>query len=177
MSVVQVVSAGAGGVEIVRRRLVLPLIEDGHRVAVTLTPTAFAWLDDLGECARLERLTGYPVRSLTRLPHETSSHPPADVYVAAPLTANSVAKLALGIADNQALTTLCEGITSYPMVVFPRINAGHARQPAWNEHIAQLHRAGVNLIYGDDVWPLAEHGAGPRELPWMAILQRVRQYI
>lgn len=146
-------------------------------MAVTLTPTAFTWLDDLGECVRLERLTGYPVRSLARLPHEASSHPQADVYVGAPLTANSVAKLALGIADNQALTTLCEGITSHPVVVFPRINAGHARQPAWDEHITRLLRAGVNLIYGHDVWPLTEHGAGPRELPWPAILETVNQYI
>jgi hypothetical protein len=33
-------------------------------------------------------------------------HPPIDVFAAAPPSVNSVAKLALGIADNQALTML-----------------------------------------------------------------------
>jgi hypothetical protein len=47
------------------------------------------------------------------------------------MTANSVAKLALGIADNQALTVLCECVATVPMIIFPRINAAHARQPAW----------------------------------------------
>ena len=47
------------------------------------------------------------------------------------MTANSVAKLALGIADNQALTVLCENVGHRPMIIFPRINAAHARQPAW----------------------------------------------
>jgi hypothetical protein len=42
------------------------------------------------------------------------------VFVGAPMTANSVAKLALGIADNQALTVLCECVTTVPMIIFPR---------------------------------------------------------
>jgi phosphopantothenoylcysteine synthetase/decarboxylase len=73
-----------------------------------LTPTAAAWLDHLDEVERLEALTGLPVRSAPRLPHEPKPHPMSDVLVGAPMTANSVAKLALGIADNQALTVLCD---------------------------------------------------------------------
>jgi hypothetical protein len=93
------------------------------------------------------------------------------------MTANSVAKLALGIADNQALTVLCENITTTPMVLFPRVNAAHARQSHWTEHLAALRSVGVDLVYGDDVWPLAEpRQAGPRELPWSAILSAVKPY-
>jgi phosphopantothenoylcysteine synthetase/decarboxylase len=72
------------------------------------------------------------------------------------MTANSVAKLALGIADNQALTVLCECVATVPMIIFPRVNAAHARQPAWTDHLDRLRSVGVELIYGEHVWPLAE---------------------
>jgi Flavoprotein len=62
---------------------------------------AATWLDHLGEIQRLEALTGLRVRSTPRLPREPKPNPKSDVFVGAPLTANSVAKLALGIADNQ----------------------------------------------------------------------------
>ena len=62
---------------------------------------------------------------------------------------------------------LCENIATTPMIVFPRINAAHARQPSLAaQHIDHLRAAGVELIYGDHVWPLAEpRQAGPRECP------------
>jgi Flavoprotein len=39
--------------------------------------------------------------SIDTAPHEPKPHPKCDVLVGAPMTANSVAKLALGIADNR----------------------------------------------------------------------------
>ena len=94
------------------------------------------------------------------------------------MTANSVAKLALGIADNQALTVLCECVATVPMIIFPRVNAAHARQPAWNDHLDRLRSVGVELLYGEHVWPLAEpRTAGPRELPWAAILSALKPYV
>ena len=89
------------------------------------------------------------------------------------MTANSVAKLSLGLADNQALTVLCEHIgTGAPMIIFPRVNAAHARQPAWNDHLDRLRRAGVRLLYGPDFWPLYEpRAAGARDLPWPQIVE------
>jgi hypothetical protein len=32
------------------------------------------------------------------------------------------------------------------MIIFPRINAAHARQPAWTDHLDRLRSAGVELI-------------------------------
>lgn len=69
-----------------------PLLATGHAFAVTLTPTAAAWLDRDGETEGLVDVTGYPVRSQARFPGETSPHPQADLIIAAPLTANSTAK-------------------------------------------------------------------------------------
>ena len=166
MTTVGVIAAAAGGVETLRTGLVAPLIDLGHEVAVTLTPDAAYWLDTMAETHGIEELTGYPVRSTGRQPGEPSPHPKIDVYVGAPLTANSVAKLALGIADNQALTVLCENIgTQTPMIIFPRINAAHARQPAWDDHLTRLHSAGVHLIYGPDVWPLYARTPNSRPPP------------
>lgn len=172
MTAVGVVAAAAGGVETLRQGLVLPLLQAGHQVAVTLTPTAAEWLEPLGEIDAIAKATGLPVRSKPRLPGQASPHPKLDVYVGAPLTANTVAKLATGIADNQALTLLCENIgMDSAMILFPRINAAHARQPAWSNHIERLRSAGCQLAYGEEAWPLYEpHTAGSRELPWPLIV-------
>lgn len=179
MSVIGVVGTGAGGLEQLREGLVIPLLENGHQVAVTLTPTAGTWLDHTGERKRLEAISGLPVRVEPRLPGVPRPHPKVDVYAVVPASANTVAKLALGIGDNQALATLCESVASTPMLVFPRVNAAHARQPAWSSHLELLRRAGVHLLYGDDIWPLHEPRTAEdaRPLPWAEILQRVEQLV
>jgi hypothetical protein len=172
------VCCSAGGVEDVRRELIDLMIADRWTVAVTATPTAARWLKECGELGEIETATGYPVRYEPRLPGEDSPHPPIDCYAVVPATANTVAKLALAVADNQALTQVCEAIGAGrpPVVVFPRINAAHAAHPAWEQHIAALTKAGVHLVYGDDVWPLHQpRGAPGRELPWDAIRQAIEQ--
>jgi hypothetical protein len=178
--VIGLVGTSAGGVEEIRERLIEPLQALGCRVAVTLTPTAATWLDTVGELAKIEDITGYVVRHAPRLPSEVSPHPEVDCYAVAPASANTVAKLALGIADNQALTQVCEAIggRTVPVVVFPRINAAHAGQPAWAGHIAALRGAGVHLVYGERVWPLHQPRSAPgRHLPWNAILDAIKTAI
>src|ERR1700759_4002903 len=178
--VLGVVVSGAGGVEDLVPGLVVPAIDAGWTVTVTATPTAARWLGESGALVEVEKVTGYSVRSGSRLPHETSPHPPVDCYVVAPASANTVAKLALGIADNQALTQVNEaiGTLGLPVVVFPRVNAAHVRHPSWANHLDALRRAGVHLVYGDDVWPLYEpRQAGPRELPWSAVLDAAEKAV
>jgi 3-polyprenyl-4-hydroxybenzoate decarboxylase len=171
------VGSASGGLERIRAELVEPLLSDGWQVAVTLTPTAGVWLRDSGEADKLVEITGYPVRVESRLPSEKSGHPQVTCYAVVPASANTVAKLALGIADNQALTTVCEalGTRGLPVIIFPRVNAAHARQPAWASHIEALRRVGADLVYGDDVWPLHEPRSAPgRDLPWELIRQRIK---
>ncbi|MYX98042.1 flavoprotein [Streptomyces sp. SID486] len=172
-----VVGSAAGGVESLRTGLVEPAMDRGWQVAVTLTPTAGQWLRLSGEAERLEKLTGLPVRDEPRLPGEARPHPPVDCYVVAPASANMVAKLATGLMDNQALTQVGEaiGTLGLPVVVFPRVNAAHARHPAWQHHIDTLRAGGVHVVYGPDVWPLYEPREAPagRPLPWTAVLDTV----
>jgi flavoprotein len=174
--VLGLVGSAAGGVEDILPKLIVPMIERGWQVAVTLTPTAATWLDATGDIEKIAQVTGLPVRWKPRLPGEVSPHPNIDCYAVVPASSNTVAKLALGLADNQALTQVCEtiGLGSVPIVVFPRINAAHARQPAWHGHIAALKRAGVHLVMGDDVWPLHEPRSAPgKQLPWDAIIDSI----
>jgi hypothetical protein len=178
--VLGLVGSGSGGVEELLPRLIRPAQEQGWTVAVTLTPTAGQWLAKSGALTEIEEATGYPVRVEPRSPDEKSPHPQVDCYLVAPASANMVAKLALGIADNQALTQVNEaiGTRDLPVVVFPRVNAAHARHPAWEDHIAALRRAGVHLVYGEDVWPLHEPRSAPgRELPWSAVLDVVNAVV
>ncbi|MFE1976631.1 flavoprotein [Streptomyces hygroscopicus] len=179
--VLGVVGTGAGGVESLRTGLVEPAMARGWQVAVTLTPTAGEWLRAIGEVERLEKATGLPVRDTPRLPGEPRPHPQVDCYVVAPASANTVAKLAAGIADNQALTQVCEaiGTIGVPVVVLPRVNAAHARHPAWRGHLAALREADVRLVYGPEVWPLHEPREAPsgRELPWTAVLDAVDETV
>ncbi|MDL5201192.1 flavoprotein [Streptomyces sp. ALI-76-A] len=175
--VLGVVGSAAGGVETLRTGLVEPAMERGWQVAVTLTPTAGQWLRMSGEVEQLEKLTGLPVRDEPRLLGEARPHPPVDCYVVAPASANMVAKLATGLMDNQALTQVGEAIGTLrlPVVVFPRVNAAHARHPAWQNHIDTLRAGGVRIVYGPEVWPLYEPREAPagRELPWGAVLDAV----
>jgi hypothetical protein len=175
--VLGVVGSAAGGVQTLRVGLVEPAIERGWQVAVTLTPTAGRWLRLSGEVGRLEKVTGLPVRDEPRIPGDARPHPSIDCYVVAPASANTVAKLAMGLMDNQALTQVGEaiGTLSLPVVVFPRVNAAHARHPAWKHHIDALRSGGVYVVDSPDVWPLYEPREAPegRELPWRAVLDAV----
>jgi len=176
MPVLGLIGCAAGGLEDVLPKFIEPMQERGWQVAVTLTPNAATWLDATGESDKIAQVTGYPVRSKPRLPGEESPHPKVDCYAVVPATSNTVGKLALGLADNQALTHVCEaiGLGTIPIVVFPRINAAHARQPSWASHIDALQRAGVYLIMGEDVWPLHEPRSAPgKELPWTAIIDAI----
>lgn len=175
--VLGVVGSAAGGVEALRTGLVEPAMDRGWQVAVTLTPTAGQWLRMSGEVERLEKLTGLTVRDEPRLPGEARPHPPVDCYVVAPASANMIAKLATGLMDNQALTQVGEaiGTLGLPVVVFPRVNAAHARHPAWQRHIDTLRAGGVHVVQGSDVWPLYEPRDAPagRALPWSTVLDTV----
>lgn len=176
--VLGVVGSAADGVEKLRSGLVEPALALGWQVAVTLTPTAGRWLRACGEAEELEAVTGLPVRHASRLPGERKPHPVADCYAVAPASANFVAKLATGIADNQALTQVGEaiGTLGVPVVLCPKVNAAHTRHPAWSRHIETLREGGVHLVYDPELWPLSE----PREpsltngLPWAAVLAAVR---
>jgi Flavoprotein len=132
-----------------------PAVRRGWRLAITLTPTAARWLESAGELDRLRALTELPVRSTSRLPSEPKPYPMPDAFLFVPATANSLAKLAMGIADNQALTALGEavGAQGVPVVVRPQADENQRRHPAFARHLGTLREAGVRVADG----PTEEH--------------------
>ena len=85
----------------------------------------------------------------------------ADRIVVAPATANTLAKLAHGLADD-LVSTLCLATTA-PLVLCPAMNHRMWLHPATRANIALLRERGAMLI-GPEDGPLAEGESGPGRL-------------
>jgi len=68
----------------------------------------------------------------------------ADLVLVAPASANTIAKLAHGIADNLLTVTILA--SRCPLVVAPAMDAGMYSQPATQENIHRLQSRGVTFI-------------------------------
>ncbi|HKG04593.1 MAG TPA: bifunctional phosphopantothenoylcysteine decarboxylase/phosphopantothenate--cysteine ligase CoaBC [Conexibacter sp.] len=146
----------------------------GHSVRVIQTPTSERFVG----VASFEGVTGAPVLTseFARDPlrgafpddplpeHEPISHlqlvANADVFVIAPASANTLAKLAAGLADN--LLTSAALAARCPLIVAPAMNDAMYEHAATQANLAQLRERGVRVV-DPGVGPLAskgEHGIG-----------------
>ena len=82
----------------------------------------------------------------------------AEQVIVAPATANTIAKLAHGMADD-LVSTLCLA-TEAPLAIAPAMNHRMWRHPATQAKVALLRDRGV-LVIGPDDGPLAEGESGP----------------
>lgn len=142
-----VAAAGYGVDQRLRVEIAEPAAKAGWRLAITLTPTAARWMDAVGETQRLQALTELPLRSTGRLPAHPKPYPTPDAFLFVPATANSLAKLALGIADNQALTALGEalGTPGVGLVIRPQADPNQRAHPRWQSHLDTLLSAGAHI--------------------------------
>jgi len=85
----------------------------------------------------------------------------ADLVVVAPATANTIAKLAHGFADD-LVSTVCLA-TDAPLAVAPAMNHRMWLHPATQANIEVLRGRGVQVI-GPDTGQLAEGESGPGRL-------------
>lgn len=81
----------------------------------------------------------------------------ADVIVVAPATANTMAKLAHGLADNMATATVLAA--SCPVVVAPAMNTGMWENAATQDNLRALEDRGF-IIVGPETGALAEGSVG-----------------
>jgi phosphopantothenoylcysteine decarboxylase / phosphopantothenate---cysteine ligase len=132
--------------------------KEGHAVRVLMTPTAERFVGK----ASFEGIVGAPVltdefeRDPTRgaFPGDpVPEHDPighlevvanADVYLVAPASANTIAKLAAGIADSMVTTSFLA--CTAPRLVAPAMNDRMYRDPATQENIETLRRRGITVI-------------------------------
>ncbi len=98
----------------------------------------------------------------------------ADLLLIAPATANIIAKLAVGLADD-ALSTYAVAHRGHIMVA-PAMNSSMLGHATVQENLATLGKRGVELI-DPESGPLAEGGQGPGRLAEIpSIVERVRQH-
>ncbi|MBL7499497.1 flavoprotein [Frankia sp. CNm7] len=115
----------------------------GWDVCVIATPSGTRFVD----VARLAELTGHPVRSEYKRPGEPDVLPPADAFVVAPATFNTVNKLAAGISDTLALGLLCEAIgAGKPILLAPSAGGPLAHHPALAASLATLRGWGIHVL-------------------------------
>jgi phosphopantothenoylcysteine decarboxylase/phosphopantothenate--cysteine ligase len=130
--------------------LVRLLVREGHEVVPLLTPAAERFVARQTFLALARRgLDDDPYPHLER----------ADLLVIAPCSANTLAKLAAGLADN--LVTEAALAHRGPLLVAPAMNWRMWRHPATEANVARLREHGVELI-GPEAGELAEgeYGTG-----------------
>lgn len=138
----------------------------GATVHVIMTKSATEFVQPL----TFETLSNQPVVTDTfdrRAPWEVehvSLAKRAEVFVVAPATANILAKMACGIADDMLSTTLLA--TKAPVLVAPAMNTGMWTAEATQQNMATLRARGVHVV-GPDAGFLAcgDTGSGRMSEP------------
>ncbi len=157
--------------ELVRR-----LREQGAEVTAVLTAGGAQFVTPLSLAALTERKVYQELFSLTdesEMGHIQLSRA-ADLVVMAPASANSLAKLAQGLADDLASTLLLA--TDKDLLVAPAMNVRMWEHPATQTNLAMLSHRGV-MVVGPDEGPMAcgEFGFGRMAEP-AAILAAIDAY-
>lgn len=125
--------------------VVSELGKQGHAVQVILTQSAAQFVSPLV----LETLSGRPVKSALFGPEISGTEHIdlarwADIFVVAPASANTLAKLALGLADD-LLTTVALA-TQAPMLIAPAMNTVMWEKPITQQHVRTLEAQGAAFI-------------------------------
>lgn len=122
------------------------LVQAGARVRVVMTESATKFITPL----TLQTLSRHPVYldTFDEFEPEVVSHidlaDSADLVVIAPATANILAKLATGLADDMLSTTLLA--TTAPILVAPAMNVHMYTHPAVERNMQVLAERGVRFI-------------------------------
>ena len=122
------------------------LRDQGAEVRVVMTPAATEFITPL----TLQALSGNPVHTelLDHAAEAAMGHIElarwADTVVIAPATANFIARLSNGMADD-LLSALCLATTA-PLLVAPAMNQQMWRNPATQENVARLQARGITLL-------------------------------
>jgi phosphopantothenoylcysteine decarboxylase / phosphopantothenate---cysteine ligase len=126
--------------------LIRRLRERGARVRCILTQSATEFVTPLAVSALTEDKVYGALFSLTdesEMGHIRLSRD-ADLLVVAPATANILARMAAGLADDLATTALLA--TDKPVLVAPAMNVRMWDHPATRDNLALLQRRGVRLV-------------------------------
>ena len=144
--------------------LVRLFVRNGDTVTVVMTEAATRFVTPL----TFQTLSKNPVfvdqfaAPVSWKPEHVSLADEAELAVVAPATANTIAKLRYGIADNLLTATLLA--TKAPIVVAPVMNTGMLENPVTRENIAALAARGMKIV-DPDSGELACGASGKGRMP------------
>ena len=151
------------------------LVQAGAGVSVMMTEAAERFVGP----TTFEALTGRPVHRKLFSPQEhfQGEHiglgRRADILVIAPATADMLAKLALGLADDLISTTAL--VVTCPILVAPAMNCEMWDKPAVKRNVATLRADGIQIIEPGSGWlSCGQVGAG-RMAEAAEIFEHIRQ--
>jgi phosphopantothenoylcysteine decarboxylase / phosphopantothenate---cysteine ligase len=138
--------------------LVRLLVKAGHEVTPILTPDAERFV------------TAHTFEALARQETPRDLYPhlvEADLLVVAPVSANTLAKMANGLADN--VLTQCVLAFRGAVLIAPAMNVRMWEHPATRENVERLVDRGVELL-GPEEGELAEGEHGPGRMTEPAVI-------
>ena len=130
--------------------LIRLFVKNGDEVTVVMTEAATKFVAPL----TFQTLARNPVfvdqfaPPASWKPEHISLAEAADLVLVAPATANTIAKMRYGLADNLLTATLLA--TRAPIVIAPAMNTGMWESPVTQENIAALKSRGVKVIEPGD---------------------------
>ena len=156
---VDIVVGVTGGIAAYKTvQVVRLLIKAGHDVTVVPTEDALRFVGrPTWEAVSRRAVTTSVHEDVERVRHVALGQG-ADLILVAPATANTIARMAAGIADNLLGTTLLA--TEAPVVIAPAMHAEMWRHPATQANIATLRERGVRIV-GPESGELAGGDSGP----------------
>lgn len=149
------------------------MIQAGHEVRVVLTDNALEFITPLA----FQAISRNYVYTNTFKEEDSSviSHINigewADIIVVAPITANTISKLACGIYDNMLLNVLAAN--TKPVILAPAMNVHMYNQPAIRRNMQTLMDDGYHFIDSESGFLACGYNAKGR----MANVPEIRQYI
>ena len=158
--------------------LIRGLVKAGAEVRVTSSRHALEFVTEL----TLQTVSGHPVYSdvfaaINAHATEHISLPEwCDAMIVAPATANVLAKMAHGIADDALTTTICSCVARKPIIVAPAMNDKMWENPATQDAIRTI-RSWQNVrVLEPDEGPLACGTCGKGRMPEVEELQEAIEY-
>jgi phosphopantothenoylcysteine decarboxylase/phosphopantothenate--cysteine ligase len=141
--------------------LISKLVQNGFEVRTVATPSALQFVGP----ATLEGLTGAAVLSETFEPGHQMDHIHlnrwADLVILCPASANTLSKMAHGIADDLWTTLFLAHDFSKPYLIAPAMNVSMLQHPATQQSLQTLKKWGVTILEtGEGNLACGEEGSG-----------------
>jgi phosphopantothenoylcysteine decarboxylase/phosphopantothenate--cysteine ligase len=152
-------------------------VQAGAGVTVVMTEAACRFVQPL----TFEALSGRPacVDMWTRTENTQGEHialaDRAELFCIAPATANVIAKIAAGIADDLLTTTVLS--FAGPLLMAPAMNSGMWEKAVVQRNIAKLRELGIHLIGPEEGWLACRTVGAGRMSEAAAIRDRIIQLL